>query len=181
MAALVLGALGLIGCPSYGGDYGTYGDAECADSFDCEDLEFCNVGECDSALDRRYRVSLLDAEALTSGPNGSWDVGGGAPDLFGHFGMRNSADSEWTDECFTGVAEDSFEPVWNVYCELVFESGSTFAIWVWDEDVTTWDFAGGGSWQGNDALVGAIRTNGATNSTDFGGYLTVRWTIVPTF
>ncbi len=189
LSLVAMAALVGLGCPYYGGNGGggygddddAGGDGGCVDSFECDDLEFCNVGECDSALDRRYRVSVLDGEALTTGPDGSWDVGGGAPDLYVQFGMRDSSNDEWVDECFTETVQDSFDPSWNVYCEFVFESGGTFAIWAWDEDLTASDFAGGGYWQGNDALVAVIRGNGLTSSTDIGGSLSVRWVIEPTF
>ena len=168
------------GCPYYGGDPGEQ-DYGCVESYECDDLEFCNAGECDTGLDRRYRVVIDSAEAATTGPAGAWDVGGGAPDLFVQWGMLDSAAENWLDECFTGVVQDSFEAYWNTYCEFVFSSGDTFGITVWDEDSSTWDWAGGVIWQGNDALISVIRAQGAMNSVNIGDAVTVAWSIEPTF
>lgn len=174
-----------LGCPYYGGGGGGGGgyssDDGCIDSFDCDDLDFCNVGECDQGLDRRYRISILSGEALTSGPDGSWDVGGGAPDLFIQWGVRDSANDEWIDDCYTSTVQDSFDPEWNEYCEFVLGSGDTFAIWGWDEDVSASDFAGGGYWQGSDAVISVIRTSGTTQQLALGDYLDVTFLIEPTF
>jgi len=184
--ALSLSFCGL-GCPYSGGGSGGggyYGDDDdfgCGDSFDCDDLEFCNAGECDEGLDRRYRVTMLEAEAETSGPSGSWDVGGGAPDLYVQWGIRDGANEEWLDDCFTSTRQDSFDPSWGEYCDFVLGSGETFAIWVWDEDIADPDFAGGVYWQGNDALIAVIRADGLTSSNEVGDSVLVRWTIEPTF
>lgn len=188
LALFVLGFGG--GCPSYGGDGGGgdeyYGDDDdsvggCDYSFECDDLEFCNAGECDAGLDRRYRVNIYGGEAQTTGPDGSWDMGGGAPDLYVRYGMMNSAADAWTDSCDTTVAQDSFSPNWNGYCEFVFVSGGTFGIYAWDDDLTSPDFAGGVYWQGSDALMSVIRLDGQVSETDVGDYLSISWLIEPTF
>jgi len=63
-------AVGLSACPyPYygGGNSGSGGSGGCEISLECDDLEFCNAGECDEGLDRRYRVTITTGEAATSG------------------------------------------------------------------------------------------------------------------
>jgi hypothetical protein len=153
-------------------------DEGCSSSDECSGMEFCHNEECEPVLDRRYRITIQEGEASTNGP---WDFGGGAPDIYIRFGLRDSSNDNWTDSCSTATVQNAFDPAWYESCELVFASGSTLAIWAYEDDAFDPDWIGGVYWQGNDALVAVVRLSNIDRSVDLGDYLTVGFRIEPTF
>jgi len=152
-------------------------EPECTKHSHCDSDELCWYEECENALDRKYRFTVLDAEVGTHTPDGdTWDMGGGAPDL----AVALYFDGD--EPLWTSTVDDSFSPTWDQYADLVMESGGTFYVELWDIDTSSHDFAAGWYWEGNDALVWLARTEGEEFSVDdSSGTIEVWMSVEPRF
>lgn len=95
-------------------------------------------GACETALPRRYRVAPFSASVPTTKPDGSsWDVGGGAPDLFVWVEVDGSVVLP-----MTAVADDTFAAMFTgSFADVTLVSGSEIVMEVRDQDVTGSDGA----------------------------------------
>jgi hypothetical protein len=142
----------VVGCTDSGGD----GDSVCGDGrcdlnevcpSDCDQTPACTtspdncVGEticvastCVAAFPRVYRFTNVAVAMPTTNPNNgqSWDIGGGAPDLY-------LGDS--TGARLSNVVQDQFSATFPGPFEVMLVAGATLRLDVWDDDVTTPDFA----------------------------------------
>lgn len=165
----------LTGC---GGSGGGGAGSGCDGHADCRSDEICYVGTCDAAFDRKYWIEIDRVDVGTSFPGGgTWDFGGGAPDLAVCFGFIAQDDA-----CCTSVVNDSFSGVYNEGCSLVIPSGGRFDLEVRDDDATDPDLAAAWYWEGNDALLELAEAMGSKlEVTDVSGTVTVRLTVEPDF
>lgn len=164
--------LSLFGCDAGGGDDDDDGDGDdggCSSNSACGDLQFCYSGTCEEVAGRKFFVS---ADRATAVSNGDWDTGGGAPDIFVEIYMDGKL------ECQTSTEDDSFEPRWGKGCAVVFDSGGELGIDMYDEDLTSNDLMLTFSASGTDELVGLVRDESVTLSTD---YATLDLSITPEF
>ncbi|MBL9016740.1 MAG: hypothetical protein JNL83_21310 [Myxococcales bacterium] len=100
----------------------------------CTGETLCVGGSCVAAFPRVYAITGVSVSVPTTNPNNgqTWDVGGGAPDLF--LGNSNGV-------AFSGVVADQFSATFAGPFDVQLVAGATLRIDVWDEDVTTHDAA----------------------------------------
>lgn len=142
----------LASCSGGDDDGDSNGGDECDRSNDCAWDELCDGGSCEEIFDRRFKITVVDGEASTST---SWDAGGGAPDLFVVFGFDN-------DTCVTSIETDSFYPSWRESCTVVFGSGGSFVLDVYDDDVASEDLYLTFEAEGNDEVADLVREESLT-------------------
>lgn len=148
-------------CPS---DCGTCacvrGDGTCTGS------TVCVSGVCEPIFNRTWRITIVSASVPTTDPLGeSWDIGGGAPDLFAQIDINGSVVAQ------TSVANDVFSTTWNQHYDHFLVSGDTLTTWLWDEDVSDDDYIHG---CGGPALTTAQLRNGIFECTQNGATLSAR-------
>lgn len=111
------------------------GTTACSASPDnCTGETICISGKCEAAFPRVYRITNVAVSMPTKNPNNNsdWDVGGGAPDLFLGDQQGNP---------ITAAVQDQFSATFPGPFEVQLVAGNAFRMDVWDEDVTTNDFA----------------------------------------
>jgi len=111
------------------------GTTACSTSPDnCTGETICISGKCEAAFPRVYRITNVSVMVPTKNPNNNsdWDVGGGAPDLY--LGQMDGTP-------ITAAVPDQFSATFPGPFEVQLVGGNAFRIDVWDEDVTTNDFA----------------------------------------
>ncbi len=92
-------------------------------------LDCVNAGTCTNAFGRQYRFTIESASVPTTNQGASWDIGGGAPDLYVRLGLNGTlvlmslAGSDSFSNTYTGTTVDlSVNATTNIQAE------------VWDED-----------------------------------------------
>lgn len=111
------------------------GTTACSTSPDnCTGETICIAGKCEAAFPRVYRITNVSVMVPTSNPNNGsdWDIGGGAPDLF----LGNQS-----GEPITAAIQDQFSASFPGPFEVQLIAGGTLRIDVWDEDLTSNDYA----------------------------------------
>jgi hypothetical protein len=109
----------------------------CSSSPDtCTGETICISGACEAAFPRVYRIANVVASMPTKNPNNGqdWDVGGGAPDLY----LGDPSGNPIT----TAIA-DQFNATFPGPFEISLIAGGTLRVDVWDEDISSHDFAFG--------------------------------------
>jgi hypothetical protein len=100
-------------------------------------------------------VTLNSAALPTKKSDGrSWDFGGGAPDPFWIVALDGK------QQCRSSVTKDTFKVNRPFSCRVVLESGATFQVYLYDNDMTEPDLILGLAWQGNDAIESVARISG---------------------
>jgi len=115
-------------CP---GDCG--GVQACSETGDaCGGDTICISGRCESAFPRVYRLTNVTVTVPTTNPNNgqSWDVGGGAPDLY----LGNA-----TGTPISAAVQDQFSATFAGPFEIQLIAGGSLRLDAWDEDVTNPD------------------------------------------
>ena len=126
------------------GDLWCLEEGECLGHEDCGAEQLCDLGTCANAYGTLYTVTVTSAHVPPRDPNGaSWDLGGGAPDLF--------VVVEHDGRLFpTNAVADSFDPVWDHPLAITIRRGVEFRVDLWDEDLGDPDW--GGAWAYADGL-----------------------------
>lgn len=90
-----------------------------------------SLGTCEAALPRRYRIVPFSAEVPTRNPEGeSWDVGGGAPDLYATVSVDGTPVIE-----ATAAGTDTFSVQWTgALGDTTLVGGSRILVTVLDRD-----------------------------------------------
>ena len=143
---------------------------ECTEHSDCSSDQICWKQNCENVLGRAFTIYADDATIETQGPDGAWDVGGGAPDAYLEI---ESATEYWT----TSVAQDVFDPEWYESWTGTLEAGMTLRVW--DDDLGEDDWIVGYSFDTADDLANFARGGSAFNLTS--DYATVATGIEPAF
>lgn len=110
---------------------------ECSATVDtCSGETICIAGICEAAFPRVYQITNVVASMPTRNPNTGeeWDIGGGAPDLY-------VGDVSGTP--ISAVVADEFSATFVGPFEVQLIAGQAFRLDLWDEDVTTPDYAFG--------------------------------------
>ena len=112
------------------------GAACSATNDNCAGETICVASACVAAFPRVYSITNVMVSVPTTNPNNnsSWDVGGGAPDLF----LGDSAGT-----AFSAIVQDQFSATFAGPFDVQLTAGQTLLIDVWDSDVTVNDFAFG--------------------------------------
>lgn len=111
------------------------GTTPCSASPDnCTGETICISGKCEAAFPRVYQIANVVVSVPTTNPNNGsdWDIGGGAPDLF--LGDQNGT-------AFSSVVQDQFSATFAGPFEVSLVAGTALRIDVWDEDISSNDFA----------------------------------------
>lgn len=141
MKKLGLVLLGVAACGGGDGgsgdpDAGNVGAACTATSDSCTGDTVCIANQCQSAFTRGYTISSLAVQVPTTKPDGtSWDVGGGAPDLY----IKVSTDG--TSVGMTGIVQDQFSATYTDTFAVTLASSTTLDVHAFDSDVTSDDDA----------------------------------------
>lgn len=191
MAPLFLALMGLlVGCPTSSGDY--YSDDDDLSDFlnddddytppgecggeTCADDQFCWNGTCEDIWGRSFRFTIHSATIDETGPTGeAWDPWGGLPDSY--------AEISWNGDLVvdTDKVDDTLSPSWGDSDTQVLTSGGELCMRIKDYD---WpdddDYVDGSCWDGNDAVVGRVRSGGFDGDL-YSGYAQLSVTIQPNF
>jgi hypothetical protein len=118
------------------------------------DVVGCSIcaapGVCEFAVPRRYRIAPISAQVPTTQPSGdSWDVGGGAPDLYATVSVDGVSVL-----AMTAVGTDSFEITWSgARADANLVAGSRIAVTLFDQDAVDDDEAFFCEWTATPALL----------------------------
>jgi hypothetical protein len=112
---------------------------QCSDTADeCPGESICIAGRCEAAFGRIYDIRSIVVTLPTLDPNGEyWDFGGGAPDI------NVSILTNGVLRVMTGTVSDTFSAVFPGPYPVLPVGGGSLRLDVYDEDVTTFDFAYG--------------------------------------
>lgn len=117
----------------------------------CAGENICVSGACVNAFGRHYTISNISISVPTTDPSGqSWDIGGGAPDLF-----LGSQDGTMV---FSNVVQDHFSATFPGPFDFVALAGGAMVFYFWDQDVSVNDFAFGVQWNPITAAQLRLRT-----------------------
>ncbi len=107
----------------------------------CTGETVCISGSCENAFGRLWKVTISSGTVPNTNPAGAaWDFGGGAPDLFVEVDIDGSVIGRTT------TAQDTFAATWNETIDVNLIAGNKLTLWVWDEDVSSNDYAFGCQW-----------------------------------
>jgi len=149
------------------------GKDRCKAHTDCGDLEVCNQGTCETAVNRTYIVTVVKAEMRekrTTAPHKgkTWDALGGAPDPRVHV---HFPDINTVAFVVSGV-RDEHDPVWNKASKItVTAAGQEIYFCFYDQDSSNHDpmstvLSGESNCIGNDNIVDFIRAGVVNAKTD---------------
>jgi hypothetical protein len=108
---------------------------ECSEIADtCTGESVCVLGACEAAFTRVYAISNVQLAVPTTKPdNSSWDLGGGAPDLFLEISINGTVAATTPD------VPDSFSATFAGPFDVQVIAGSTLLMASFDEDATVND------------------------------------------
>jgi len=134
-----LGLVLVAACGGGGGgdsDAGNVGET-CNPSNDgCTGETVCIASQCQSAFTRGYTISALTVQVPTTKPDGtSWDIGGGAPDLY------IAVSTDGTKVGMTAVVQDQFSASFPDMVSVTLASTTKLDVHAYDSDVTSDDDA----------------------------------------
>jgi len=135
---LVLGVLAACGGGGSQGDpdAGNVGQSCSSSSDSCTGDTVCISNQCQSAFTRGYTISSLALQVPTTKPDGtSWDVGGGAPDLY------VVVLTDGVSVGMTGIVQDQFSATYPNTFQVTLASTTTLDVHAFDSDVTSDDDA----------------------------------------
>lgn len=172
--ALLLSACTIPADRDYDGDRnqgGNNNNGSCGTHFECDESEMCVASRCREAAGRKYDFTLVSATLPTKDSNNeAWDAFGGAPDPFAILLVDD------VEVCRTTAVADTFTPNWNKKCSATLYNSSTFAVLVYDEDVSSNDFVDG--FNASNALM-AARWGGVSGTPYDGSRISITLTIAP--
>lgn len=135
---LVLGVVAACGGGGSGGDSdaGNVGENCSPTSDGCTGETVCINSQCQSAFTRGYTISSLAVQVPTAKPDGtSWDVGGGAPDLY------VTVSTDGTKVGMTAIVQDQFSASFADMVLVTLASTTKLDVHAYDSDVTSDDDA----------------------------------------
>lgn len=122
----------------------------CVSHLSCAATEYCDAvdRDCRPVYGATFRISEISANLGPVDQNGAeWDAFGGLPDPFAALYQGATVLGS------TPVVADSFTASWNYSLSITFSQSETFAIHVWDSDLSDPDHAGGVQWVNPVTLV----------------------------
>ena len=135
----LLGLVSVVAACGGGGGGSDAGDvgAQCDATHDvCTGDSVCVASQCQRAFTRGYTISSLSIQVPTTKPDGtSWDIGGGAPDLY----IVVSTDG--TKIGMTSIVQNQFSATYTETFPVTLAATTTLDVHAFDSDVTSDDDA----------------------------------------
>jgi len=131
-------------------------DCPCSSGYDCGPVELCDLGNCETATGRVYKVTILDADLNYTQNSADGDSSNPDPFVTVYFPDINSPIGR------TSTVQDTLTPTWNEYLEVtVLASGQSIWFCMNDEDLLSDDvlyFEGNYSCRGYNNIIDFIKT-----------------------
>ena len=105
----------------------------CETNDDCDENSICYQDQCVTAYGREYRLTFESAQiSENKSDNSDWDTLGGMPDPFVSYKFDD-------EEGNTATVDDTLQPEWDDFIDVVLSQTQTIVMTVMDEDLSDHD------------------------------------------